>query len=244
MISGFAAPTEVSPDCGNGNEVRGGCTSATTGSDDVVLHRTDTDDGSTSGSPGTGRGGVATPAEPEHPTVGGPDGVYRDEYTVIGPFTLSDLEDFHPVPGADHSEPGAWSVVGLETNFIASTTQHVVDGELAGESASVRFTPEQWIWNYGDGTTGTASTGGASWDALGVDEFDETPTSHVFRQRGTFTVRPSVVFSAEYRVAEGDWVSVDGTLQIAMAPITLVVARAETALVNEDCNANPNGPGC
>ncbi len=81
-------------------------------------------------------------------------------------------------------QPDGWIVPGLDANFYAVTAPHVVNGTLLGQPASVRFTPVAFHWDYGDGNAATRSTKGATWEALGIPEFEPTPTSHVYATRG------------------------------------------------------------
>ena len=162
---------------------------------------------------------------------------------LVASVTFSDIATFHPTPAVDHSQPNGWTVIGLDTNFYATGGQHVVDGILLGQPASVRFTPVHWNWDYGDGTTGARNTAGSPW-ATRTAEFGPTPTSHVYRQRGTFVVALDVDFAAEYRYAGGSWVPIAGTLTIPANPLTLAVGDAKTVLVEHNCRQDPAGPGC
>jgi len=175
----------------------------------------------------------------------------RDGYTVTMPgdtlpqvVTLADLVNFRPHAAIDRMEPNGWMVVGLDTNFYAESSAHVLDGQLLGRPASVRFTPRAYHWNYGDGSTATRSTKGGSWAALRVAEFDPTPTSHVFRAQGTYTITLSVDVGAEYRFNGGGWNSIAGTLPVAANPLVATAGDAKTVLVDKDCIARPSGPGC
>jgi len=173
---------------------------------------------------------------------------YRDSFVVrtpeTAPVTLNDIASFKPAVGTNVMEPNGWMVVGLPTNFYATTGTHVVDATLLGFPASVRFTPVSWRWTYGDGAATSSSTGGASWAALGLPEFDPTATSHVFATPGTFTIQLIVSFAAEYRFGGPTWVPIAGTLPVAANPITATAGDAQTVLVGRDCNANPGGVGC
>lgn len=136
---------------------------------------------------------------------------------------------------------------GLDANILASGGSSTRTGELFGIPAEVRFTPVAYSFDYGDGSAPlSTATPGATWAALGLAEFEPTPTSHVYESAGTFTVTLLVDYAAEYRVGgAGAFTPIPGTLAIPSAPITIVVAdSAATALVDRDCTANPRGPGC
>ncbi|WP_309714054.1 PKD domain-containing protein, partial [Pseudolysinimonas sp.] len=167
------------------------------------------------------------PAEPGIPTI-----------------TIRDIASFIPTPGRQQMEPDGWTVAGLDTNFYAIAGQHVVNGTLLGRPADVRFTPTTYRWTYGDGTAATKTTKGGTWAALGIAEFEPTPTSHVYEQVGDYTITLSIVYAAEYRFDGGAWRPVVGTLTLPANDLYIRVGTAKTVLVEHDCLANPSGPGC
>jgi hypothetical protein len=162
----------------------------------------------------------------------------------IPTITIRDIATFIPTPGRQQMEPDGWAVAGLDTNFYAITGQHVVNGTLLGRPADVRFTPTSYRWTYGDGTSATRTTKGGTWAALGIPEFEPTPTSHVYEQVGDYTITLSIVFAAEYRFDGGPWRPVVGTITLPANNLYIRVGTAKTVLVEDDCIANPSGPGC
>jgi hypothetical protein len=158
--------------------------------------------------------------------------------------TLSDIASFRPQPGTDHMEPDGWTVVGLDTNFYASATRQVVRGTLLGRPAEVRFTPVRFHWDYGDGARADRTTPGGTWEQLRVAEFDPTPTSHVYRSEGTFTIRLGIDYRAEYRFDRPDFVPIAGTIALPANDLRITVGDAKTVLVDRDCTSVPAGPGC
>jgi hypothetical protein len=163
---------------------------------------------------------------------------------TFAPITLSDLANFVPQAATLTSQPRGWTVVNLNTNFIAGASTHVVGGSLFGRSAEVRFTPHAYEWNYGDGGTQTTSVSGARWDALGLREFSPTATSHIYGSEGSFTTSVAVRYGAEYRVGGGAWVAVDGEVTSSATTAVVIVQGADTVLAARDCTANRTAPGC
>ena len=137
-------------------------------------------------------------------------------------------------------------VVGLDTNFFLDTVTQVEHNSLLGIPASVRFTPVGYRWNYGDGSTLRSSSPGASWETLGVGEFDRTTTSHIFRNPGSFTIDATIDFRAEYQFGAGDsaWIPIDGIVSIPAARLTALAQTAKTVLVTGDCAQKTTAPGC
>lgn len=163
---------------------------------------------------------------------------------TYAPITLSDLANFVPQAASLTSQPRGWTVVDLNTNFIAGASTHVVGGSLFGRSAEVRFTPHAYDWNYGDGGTQTTSVAGARWDALGLREFSPTSTSHVYGSEGSFTTSVSVRYGAEYRVGGGAWINVSGEVSSGATTTVVIVQSADTVLAARDCTAGRTAPGC
>lgn len=170
------------------------------------------------------------------------DGVPRTIPTT--PVTWTDIATFSPTHGDAGMEPNGWAVIGLPTNFFASSEPHIQEGTLLGRAAEVRFSPVGFHWEYGDGTSATLASAGAPWAELGVGEFTETATSHAFHTSGNYTVVLTVEFSAEYRLDGLPWTAIAGTIEIPAEPLSLTADTANTVLVGRECTVNPRGPGC
>ena len=158
--------------------------------------------------------------------------------------TVTDLQNFPAPIAATGMEPNGWAIVGLPANFWAGASAQIGDGVLLGQPAQVLFTPIGYRWNYGDGSTASTPTGGASWADLAVAEFSTTPTSHTYTKKGTYTVTLTVEYRADYSFGDQGWRPVEGIVTVPSAPFTVVAAKESTVLVAEDCNTNPHGPGC
>lgn len=242
----LGAPTNAwagSENCTASSIKLGTCSSPTATNDgtEVTLEGTTTTPGEGTSPLGKSTGGHAsTPPEPAGPAV------FRDGYTVTMPVTLADVAKFRPNPGIDLMQPNGWMIVGLSTNFYAHASQHVKAGELLSQPASVRFTPAKYFWTYGDGATRTSSTPGATWDSLGIAEFDATPTSHIYRTPGRYVIDLTIGYSAEYRLGSStDWIPVRGLVWVpANRLIAVASGGAKTVLVEDECTINPFGPGC
>jgi hypothetical protein len=226
---------------------------ATVDDDEVKLSGKD----STPGGPGHPGGPPGITGDPAPPNVQDPECLRPQPnrpawcYEVdepgdpgIPPITVSDIATFVPTPGRQQMEPDGWTVAGLHTNFYAITGAHVVNGRLLGRPADVRFTPTTYRWDYGDGTAATKHTPGGTWKALDIAEFERTPTSHVYEQIGDYTITLDIVFVAEYRFDGGPWRAVIGSITLPANDLHIRAGTAKTVLVEQDCLANPSGPGC
>ena len=188
---------------------------------------------------GTGAGGNA-PAAEECPIVG-----CRGNYTVVTypDVTIDDLASFVPARPSLGGEPAGFGVVGTPTNIVAGASTHTLTGPLLGWDVTVRFRPAGYVFDYGDGSSARTTTGGATWASLGLPQFSPTSTSHVYRERGTYTVSLTLQYSADVDFGSG-WRPVPGYVNAPAPPYTLEVLEVRTALVDRTCAENPTGPGC
>ena len=108
----------------------------------------------------------------------------------------------------------------------------------------MRFTPDSYSWRWGDGTSNTFSAPGSTWESLGQARLTETPTSHVYERRGAVTVGLDIGFSVEFRLGEGPWTRVEGSVAGAAADVPVFVGTATTVIVPGDCRSDPAGAGC
>lgn len=217
------------------------------------------------GASGGGPNGAGAPSDPGGSSSGGSAGTTQpceevfaglcfgvgqgkpgDESPGAGipTVTLSDVAAFRPQDPRQWMQPDGWMIVGLPANLIASTSRHIVGGTLLGAPAEVRFTPVAYRWAYGDGSAARLSTPGASWQALGLSEFDATPTSHVYRASGRYVIELDVEFAVEYRFDGGAWRALAGVVVRPANDLVAVAGEAITVLVDRDCATAPQGPGC
>ena len=195
------------------------------------------------GSPGEGGGGEAappwddpdgildwcdgcalTPPQPGDPTPAEPA-------DPLPPVTIVDIERFKPDRPGGLSEPDGWGLVGRPVNFVLTAEPHIITGELFGRPAQVRFTPAAFRIDTPAGTLVESAEPGATWAELGLPEFADTPTSHVFDERGIHTITPTVVYTAEYRYAGSDWTPITGTLPIPGDTRELRIITIDTVLI-------------
>lgn len=160
-----------------------------------------------------------------------------------GPLTITDVAQFAPAPVTTSGEPSNVGVAGMPTNFVAAASVHTRAGTLFDRPLSVRFTPVRFGFAYGDGTSATSNMGGLSWASLGQAQFTPTPTSHTYRERGTYSAHVTVNYTAEVDIG-GGWFPVAGELAIDGPAQQIRVYEAETALVARTCVEQPGGPGC
>jgi len=166
-------------------------------------------------------------------------------YEVISfpDVTIHDLASFAPAAPAFTGEPAGVGVVGMPTNLVVTASAHVAHGVLFDFPIAVRFAPDSYVLDHGDGTRRETRSGGRTWSALGQAQFSATPTSHAYSARGTYTARATVRYTAQLDLGRG-WFDVPGVLSITSPGYTVRIVEVHTALVDRTCAEDPTGPGC
>ncbi|WP_194395621.1 PKD domain-containing protein [Microbacterium atlanticum] len=159
-------------------------------------------------------------------------------------MTLADIASFRPASPTLGGEPAGFGVVGMPTNLVATASEERIPGTVLGWDVTVRFVPTAYIFDHGDGTSSRTSTGGTTWAALGQGQFTPTPTSHVYRERGTYAVSVTVEYAASVDFGNGAWRSVPGVVRAEGPGYGVRVVEVRTALVDRTCAEDPSGPGC
>ncbi|MBF4632093.1 hypothetical protein ITJ42_12800 [Clavibacter michiganensis subsp. phaseoli] len=158
--------------------------------------------------------------------------------------TLTDVAQFVPRDASIRSQPNGWAIVGAPVNLFTDAAPQVVDGQLLGRPAQVRFVPVSFAWDHGDGTSSTVAGPGASWRELGQRDFTATDTSHVYSSIGDRQVTLTISYSPSYRFDGGGWQQIPGTLPVQVGPVTIHVVQGSTVLVAGACGERHAGPGC
>lgn len=158
-------------------------------------------------------------------------------------ITITDLARFAPTPVVAATEPGNIGIAGLPANFVAAATTETQSGVLFGIPLQVRFTPEAFAYTYGDRTAATLTSPGRTWADLGQAQFTPTPTSHVYREPGTYRADVDIRYSAEVDLG-GGWQPIAGLVTTDGPAQDIRIYEATTAFVAHTCDEDPDGPGC
>ncbi|MBV0893969.1 hypothetical protein [Microbacterium sp. NC79] len=172
-------------------------------------------------------------------------GCESDDTVTIPYPTLSDLARFMPEPPTLSGEPLNAGVLGKPTNFLSTANEHTLDGELFGYPVSVRFTPVEYTFDYGDGTTATVTDAYDSWAEMGLAQFTPTAASHTYSAKGEHDVNVTVSYSAAVNFWGSDaWLPVEGYVRASASGYGVTIYEVVTALVDKDCTEDPAGIGC
>ncbi|MFI2752596.1 PKD domain-containing protein, partial [Cellulomonas sp. P22] len=114
---------------------------------------------------------------------------------------------------------------------------------------TVRATPTQYTWDFGDGSTPLTTTDpGAPFPADGhVDagRYPDGVIGYPYPHLGTFTITLTTTWAGQYQVAgTTTWLPVTGTATTTTTHTPVTVLESRTHLVAENCHQNPTGPGC
>ena len=128
-----------------------------------------------------------------------------------------------PRPELTIQPPDGQTLVDFDTNFFtrdtATTTQTV---SLLGQRVTIEARPSRYVWHYGDGSSRSTTSPGAA--------YPHTVVTHSYEEVGH--VRPSVdtVYAGRYRVNDGGWQAIPGTLTVSGETVPLWVRSASPSL--------------
>ncbi len=149
------------------------------------------------------------------------------------PRTVTDIASFVPRQPSMRVEPSGWSFVGLHVNFVALASPHIVEGQVWGSRAQVRFTPVRFRWDFGDGAAAWKTEAGSTWAKLGVSPWAVTATSRPYRSAGNYTIRLIVDHRAEWRWGDsGAWRELSGFVGRTAPSQRIRVVSGSTVLVD------------
>jgi len=167
----------------------------------------------------------------------------EDDTPALPVITITDLVQFAPLGTSVYAEPDNVGVAGLPVNFVAAASVQNVSGSLFGFPVTVRFTPVGYDFAFGDDEVLTTGAVSQSWVELGQAQFTPTPTSHTYRDRGSYQARVDLRYTAEVDFGMG-WYSIDGEVTSTGASQEVRIFEAHTALVAYTCEQSPSSPGC
>ncbi|GAA4044363.1 hypothetical protein GCM10023063_33820 [Arthrobacter methylotrophus] len=162
------------------------------------------------------------------------------------PFPGVSLADFQKLPIAGATlgiQPSPHTLIGAETNVFAEAATQEIPATVLGTALTVRATPTDYTFNYGDGTVvGPQMFAGGY---LPEDRWGEkTRTSHAYQATGDFPVSVTTFYNGEYRIGNGAWTPITGQAQIASPNQIVKVWRSQVKRYADNCIVNPNGDGC
>lgn len=162
-------------------------------------------------------------------SVGLATGTASDTPSFPTTVTVTDLTRAQPNSARIHMEPDGWALLNSPTNFWIETGASGVQTTLFNTPVTVEFIPTQVHWDYGDGTTTTTETLGASWSNLNQQPHTATQTSHTYTTGGTYTIHATIHYRAVVHV-NGTSINVSGTIQQTATTAPIATYRFSTVL--------------
>ena len=127
---------------------------------------------------------------------------------------------FRPTKPMASVSPGNQLNPGQSANYSSKLAVKYGTAVLFGNLVQVRFTPKQWLWEFGDGSTtssaGSAGTANASLDLTAA-------TSHSYPNAGTYGAFVRVEYAVAYRVKGGSWLADPDTIWLLSNVLNLSV---------------------
>lgn len=126
-------------------------------------------------------------------------------------------------------DPERKTLVNFDTIFSTRANGFVRSVTLLGQPVTLDITPSRFTWDHGDQTALVTDFPGLSWRRSVPVESGRYLT-HQYLHAGI--VKPSVhtTWSATYRVGNGPWLTVPGTITITGDPVPLHVLEAPPVL--------------
>ncbi|GAA1934199.1 hypothetical protein GCM10009797_29530 [Nocardioides hwasunensis] len=120
--------------------------------------------------------------------------------------------------------PDGKTLVNFKTNFYTLDNKTVSQSlTIVGRSVTIRATPTTYAFHFGDGdSTSTASPG---------RPHPDLDVTHEYARKGDVVVSLDTTYTGEYRIGNGDWVSIPDALTVPGAGLDLQVVEALPQLV-------------
>jgi hypothetical protein len=133
-----------------------------------------------------------------------------------------------PEPALAIQPPNGKTLIGLETIFSTQAEPFTRNLRLLGQSIQLRIHTSSYEWIHGDGTTQATDWSGRVWER-GVPK--DRYITHTYEHTGNVAPRVRVTWTAEYRVGNGPWQPVNGTVDRTSPSVQIQVLEAEPQLV-------------
>lgn len=139
-----------------------------------------------------------------------------------------------PLPESDIvvQPPDGETLVNFETVFSTEAEPFTETVRLLGRRVTLDITPTEFTWHHGDGTSHATDWAGRPWTrGMSTQEVAAELVHHVYTRKARgLGVSVDTVWSARYRVDDGPWADVGGTVTMTGAPQPLDVLEARPVL--------------
>lgn len=120
--------------------------------------------------------------------------------------------------------PDGLTLVNFRTNFYTtSTTPIATTVTLLEQPVTLEATPATWTWHFGDGGTTSTDEPGAPYPDLTI--------THEYLRKGDYLPSLSTTYTGRYRIGDGPWQTIPGTVTIDGPGQVLRAIEAQPKLV-------------
>ncbi len=170
---------------------------------------------------------------------------------VLPEFTAEDFRRLPLTPSPvtpQPPNPNLLTGLGLVVHTTADPQDHPTT--LLGFPITVRATPTEFTWDFGDGTHRTTTHPGTPYPT-GHDHHPGDPVyptgviGHPYPHLGTYTPTLTTTWTGQYLITgTTTWHPINGTATTTSPLPTVTIHDATSHLVADNCHTNPHGPGC
>lgn len=145
------------------------------------------------------------------------------------------LEAFRRIPLPDApleiQPPGGETLVNFDTILHTQAEPFQETVQLLGRQVTFDITPATFTWSLGNDQTMTTTDPGRPWaPGTPMDAY----VSHRYTQAGPVTLQLTTTWTARWRLGNGPWRDVDGTVTMTSPAQDLQVRTARPQLVSYD----------
>lgn len=133
-----------------------------------------------------------------------------------------------PEPQISIQPPKGKTLVGLETIFSTKAEPFTRTLTLLGRQVQLKIEPSSFTWLHGDDTTQSTDWPGKPWNSNQPDI--DGYITHRYEHTGTVRPGVEVTWSAQYRVGNGPWQDVNGTVSRTSPRAELQIVEGEPVL--------------
>ncbi|MFT4008887.1 MAG: hypothetical protein QM655_02475 [Nocardioidaceae bacterium] len=139
--------------------------------------------------------------------------------TITPALVLEALRRIDLPAATIHTNPDTKTLVNLDTVFYTDPTSFTRTLPMLGHQVTVESTTTHYTWDFDDQTQATSTTPGRAYPHKDI--------THRYQHSHT-TVHPAVdvTYTARYRIDNGPWQPIPGTITIPGPSIDLQIAEA------------------
>jgi hypothetical protein len=155
---------------------------------------------------------------------------------VTGAMARQEAEKLLPHPAIGTAPAGHATLVNIETVLWVDTPPDRTLGTvtLLGHRVALRAQLQQANWTFGDGAEDTTDGPGKAYTNADPCRTAQCPGyfGHTYSRTGAVTIGAQLTWSGQFRVDDGAWQAIPGTVTAAATSSTIRVKEARGVLVD------------